>query len=235
MKVAIMQFAGILGMVLMILPGIAAAHCDTMGGPVIKTARKALDTGEITPVLKWVRNDDEKEIRDLFKKTLAVRKLGAEAMALADMYFFETLVRIHRAGEGAPYTGLQPEGAIEPAIEEADKALETGSVDGLVHLVVHAVEEGIKERFRHAKETANHADDSVEAGREFVEAYVVFTHYVERLHMDATAHGPHHKSQHTAGHQHRLGSGRPGTSRPPALNHYSSRQIFIKRMVMSTI
>jgi hypothetical protein len=43
-----------------------------------------------------------------FTKTLAVRKQSKEAKELADMYFFETLVRIHCAGEGAPYTGLKP-------------------------------------------------------------------------------------------------------------------------------
>jgi hypothetical protein len=84
------------------------AHCDTLDGPVVQTARTALEKGDITPLLKWVRVEDEKEIKDAFEKTLAVRRKGAEAKELADMYFFETLVRIHRAGEGAPYTGLKP-------------------------------------------------------------------------------------------------------------------------------
>ena len=174
-----------------IIPGTAAAHCDTMDGPVVATAQAALEKGDVTPVLKWVKKDDEKEIRDLFQKTLVVRSKGKEARELADMYFFETLVRIHRAGEGAPYTGLKSEPA-EPVIQAADKALETGSVDALVKLVSDAVATGIRERFAHAKETKKHADENVEAGREFVEAYVEFTHYAERLHVDAAAHGAHH-------------------------------------------
>jgi hypothetical protein len=36
-----------------------------------------------------------------------------------------------------------------------------------------------------------HADDSVDAGREFVAAYVEFVHYAERLHLDATSPASH--------------------------------------------
>ncbi|KAF0143251.1 MAG: hypothetical protein FD156_2771 [Nitrospirae bacterium] len=175
-----------------IMPGIAMAHCDTLDGPVVATAKAALENGDLTPVLKWVKKDDEQDIRELFQKTLRVRKQGKEAKELADMYFFETLVRIHRAGEGAPYTGLKPGGTVEPSIAAADKALETGSADSLLKMVSEAVAAGIRKRFEHAKETKKHAEESVEAGREFVEAYVEFTHYVERLHMNATALSGHH-------------------------------------------
>ncbi len=102
------------------------AHCDTLNGPVVKDARRALEKGDIKPVLKWLIEDDEKEIRIAFQKTLSVRTKGAEAKELADMYFFETLVRVHRAGEGAPYTGLKPSEAVDPAVALADKALESG-------------------------------------------------------------------------------------------------------------
>lgn len=167
------------------LPNNAYAHCDTLDGAVVLTAKAALEKGDITPVLKWVRKDDEKEIRDQFNKTLAVRKQGKVAKELADMYFFETLVRIHRAGEGAPYTGLKSGDAVEPSVAAADKALETGSADRLVRLVTDAVEKGIRERFTRAVEARKHAEHSVDEGRQFVTAYVEFTHYIERLHMDA--------------------------------------------------
>ena len=170
----------------------AFAHCDTLDGPVVQTARIALEKGDVTPLLKWVQADDEKEIRVAFQKTLAVRAKGAEAKELADMYFFETLVRIHRAGEGAPYTGLKPGEAVDPAVALADKALESGSVDKLVDVLTKAMANGIRERFRHASETQKHADDSVAAGREFVEAYVIFTHYVEGLHAIIKGSGGHH-------------------------------------------
>ena len=100
----------------MLMQGISDAHCDTLDGPVVLTAKSALEKGDITPVLKWVRKTDEKEIQELFNKTLIVRKQGKEAGELADMYFFETLVRIHRAGEGAPYTGLKAAGAVEASV-----------------------------------------------------------------------------------------------------------------------
>lgn len=170
----------------------AFAHCDTLDGPVVQTARIALDKGDITPLLKWVQADDEKEIRAAFQRTLVVRTKGAEAKELADMYFFETLVRIHRAGEGAPYTGLKPGAAVDPAVALADKALESGSVDNLVDVLSKAMSNGIRERFQHASETLKHANDSVAAGREYVEAYAIFTHYVEGLHAMIKGGGGHH-------------------------------------------
>lgn len=178
------------------IPGIAGAHCDTLAGPVVMTAKIALEKGDVTPVLKWVKKEYETEIREAFKKTLIVRGKSKEAKELADMYFFETLVRLHRAGEGAPYTGLKIGEAVEPIIADADKALESGSVDNLVKLVTNAAATGIRKRFAHIKETKKHAEESVEAGRKFVEAYVEFTHYVERLHLDATPEGAKTEGYH---------------------------------------
>lgn len=182
----------------------AFAHCDTLDGPVVKTARIALEKRDITPLLKWVQADDEKEIRAAFEKTLVVRTKGAEAKELADMYFFETLVRIHRAGEGAPYTGLKPGAAVDPAVALADKALENGSVDKLVGVLSKAMSNGIRERFQHAGETRKHADESVVAGREYVKAYVIFTHYVEGLHAMIKGGGGHHSegAKGDKGHNH---------------------------------
>lgn len=181
----------VLALYLWVIPQVAGAHCDTMEGPVVNAAKIALEKGDVTPVLKWVRKDDEKEIRELFQTTMVVRTKGKEARELADMYFFETLVRIHRAGEGAPYTGLKS-GPVEPIIQDADRALESGSADQLVKHVLETVAAGIRERFNRMKEAKKHADESIEKGREFVEAYVEYTHYVERLHMDAVSAGEHH-------------------------------------------
>ena len=176
---------------------LAIAHCDTMDGPVVAAARKALENKDITPVLRWISTDDEKEIREVFQKTVAVRGKGDEARQLADMYFFETLVRIHRAGEGEPYTGLRPTGTeIEPPIRAVDKALESGSAEKVSKLVTDAVRKGIEQRFAHAKETRAHADESVEAGRKAVAAYVEFTHYVERLYLDAESIAHAHHAGH---------------------------------------
>ena len=173
----------------------AKAHCDTLNGPVVETARHALAIGDVTPVLKWVLIDDEQLIRTAFQNTMEVRKLGGQAQKLADMYFFETLVRIHRASEGASYTGLKPGTEVDPAIALADKALENGSVDKLVGVLTHATAKGIRKRFRRALETSKHADENVAAGREFVEAYVIFTHYVEELHASVKGGAEHHENQ----------------------------------------
>lgn len=181
------------------LPDLARAHCDTLDGPVVTEARAALAKGDVTPVLKWVRAQDEEEIRTAFDKTLAVRRLGSEARDLADMYFFETLVRLHRAGEGESYAGLKPAGTIEPAVERADQALAKRSVEALVKSITRHVEEGIQERFARAVKTKKHADENVRAGREYVEAYVTFIHYVEGIAQAALG---THSHLGTARHEH---------------------------------
>ncbi len=173
----------------------ANAHCDTLEGPVVESARHALVAGDVTPLLKWVPIDDEQLIRTAFQNTMEVRKIGGQAQKLADMYFFETLVRIHRAGEGASYTGLKPGTEVDPAIALADKALKNGSIDKLVGVLTDATAKGIRERFRRSLETKKHADESVTAGREFVEAYVIFTHYVEELHASVKRGTEHHEHQ----------------------------------------
>ncbi|PKN86411.1 MAG: hypothetical protein CVU51_07265 [Deltaproteobacteria bacterium HGW-Deltaproteobacteria-1] len=173
----------------------AAAHCDTLDGPVIQDAWKALETKDVTPVLKWVKQKDEKAVRAEFAKALSAK--GKKNTDAIENNFFATLVKIHRVGEGAPFTGLKPVGEVEPAIAEADKALASGSADALVKLVTDDVARGIRTRYERAAATYKHKDESVEQGREFVEAYVAFTHYVERIHMDATAKGAH--DEHSKG------------------------------------
>jgi hypothetical protein len=169
----------------------ARAHCDSLDGPVVNDARTALAAGEVDRVLKWVGPADEDVIRESFAQARRVRSLGPDAQALADRYFFETLVRVHRRSEGAPYTGLKPEGSAEPGITMADHAVETGSVDELVGAVSTHAGSGIRERYDRLQAARAHADESVEAGREFVEAYVDFIHYVRGIHeaLAAAGHG----------------------------------------------
>lgn len=159
----------------------AQAHCDTMNGPVVLDARHALETGDIEPVLKWVTADDEAEVKAAFTRTMNVRGTNAEVREMADMYFFETVVRLHRMSEGVGYTGLKPATAVAPAIAAADQALETGSVEALAELLTDDLHAALAERFAHAYEAKAHADDSVEDGREFVHAYVLFTHLAEEI------------------------------------------------------
>jgi len=177
---------------LTLVPRVALAHCDTLDGPVVKDARASLDTKDVTPVLKWVRPDKEGEIREAFRHALGVRTLGPEARALADRFFFETLVRVHREGEGAPYTGLKPAGTtVDPGIAASDTALETGSVDPLVKLLSAEVDRGLRHRFAQAAEARKHAAESVEKGRQYVASYVEFMHYAERLLLNASSAASH--------------------------------------------
>lgn len=170
-----------------LLPGWAAAHCDSLDGPVVTLARKALETHNVNLVLPWVPQAAEPEIRRAFAHTLAVRKLGPEAKDLADTYFFETLVRVHRASEGAPYTGLKPAGVeLGPAIPAADKALQTGSPDAVESLLTDAIHKGLRAHFDAANGRKSYAPDDVAAGRAYVEAYVPYVHYVEGLWEAAT-------------------------------------------------
>ena len=164
----------------------ASAHCDGLDGPVVTAAQRALETGDVNPVLIWVRPQDDDEIKKAFEETLAVRKLNSQAQEFADRYFFETLVRTHRAGENAPYTGLKPAGRdLGPAIPAADKALATGSDEALVQLLTDAVQDGLRKHFKEAVEKKKIAPNDIAAGREFVEAYVTYIHYVERLYEAA--------------------------------------------------
>lgn len=170
----------------------AYAHCDTLDGPVVSAARKALDSGNVNLVLVWVQKNDEAEIRNAFQKTLAVRKAGGEAKELADAYFFETLVRVHRAGEGAGYTGLKPAGTVEAPVAAADKAIETGKLQPLAKLIFERTEKGLHGHFDQVMAKKNYSPNDVEAGRAYASAYVEFVHYAERLYGAAESLAPEH-------------------------------------------
>ena len=181
------------------MAGSALAHCDTLDGPVVISARQALDNGDVKRILPWVAASQEGEIRKAFDLTMAVRGKGEKEKELADMYFFETLVRIHREGEGAPYTGLKPAGLdLGQAIPAADKALDSGDPGPLLMLINGKVHEGIHKYYVEAREKKAHAGESVESGRAFVQAYVPYLHFVERLYLDASmpiAHGEEEGAQ----------------------------------------
>lgn len=182
-----------------VTPSPASAHCDTLNGPVVQAARAALKSGDAGPVLKWVPSTAESEVRAAFARTMEVRASSPAARELADTWFFETVVRLHRASEGEPYTGLKP-AAADPLLEQADRALETASADALIKLVVDHVAEGIRTRHARAVEARRHADHNVEAGRAYVAAYVEYVHYLETLHGAGAA--GHEAAASAAAHAH---------------------------------
>lgn len=156
------------------------AHCDTMDGPVVKDAKIAIEKNNVNYVLKWVGAKDEKEIREAFNLAMKVRPLSADARSLADKYFFETLVRVHRAGEGMAFTGVKPSGTpIDEKILAADKAVESGSLTALERMVPENQRPELRERFDRVESLKNFDVNNVKAGREYIEAYVYFFHFAE--------------------------------------------------------
>jgi len=174
-------------------PSTVLAHCDSLDGPVVKAAAKALEHRDVNYALIWVQPDGEAEVRAAFTQALAVRALSAQAQALADRYFFETLVRIHRAGEGAAFTGLKPAGVdAGPAIPAADRALAERSVKSLEALLTAEFSSGLHRHFEEVAAARLYDPRDLAAGRRFVKAYVEYIHYVERLHEAIASAAPGH-------------------------------------------
>lgn len=192
----------VLATLFLLIPAVPLfAHCDSVNGPVVVEARKALEAGEVTPVLKWVRAEDEEAIRDAFAQTLAVRDASPAAKALADRWFFETLVRIHRAGEGAPFTGLtDADVKVEEGIALADLAVDSGSLDAAEKAILTLASQGLRKRFAEVQKAREHANHNVGAGRHYVHAYVEFIHFAERLHAASTTNAAHAAEAAAHGH-----------------------------------
>jgi hypothetical protein len=174
------------GLALGLAPSALRAHCDGLDGPVVSAARRALEAGDVRLVLAWVPARDEAELRRVFEQTRRVRAIP-EARDVADTHLFETLVRLHRAAEGAPYTGLVPAGRdLGPAIPAADRALESGDVEPLLRLLREELERGVRVHYARARSARATPETDVAARRAFVTTYVAFVHQVEALHEAAT-------------------------------------------------
>lgn len=169
------------------------AHCDTLNGPIIPEARAALEKRNATSILKWVRPQDEAEIQKAFSKAVAIRNTSPEAREVADQFFFETLIRLHRLGEGAPFTGLK-DAPVEPIVALAEKALVAGAADGMLQDLNAHMERAIREKFNQVQAAAKTKDQSVAAGRAYVEAYVTYMHFVEGVHNAILAEPGHHQA-----------------------------------------
>ena len=205
MKTPALLFGTLFTAICVLLPaGQARAHCDALDGPVVQAALRALASSNANLVLVWVQKEHEAEVKKAFARTLAVRKLGADAKELADLYFFETVVRIHRAGEGAPYTGLKPAGQnLDPSIPVADAALRDGKLQPLLGFLSQHVDRGVREHFEAAMKRRDFDQNDVEAGRRFVKAYVEYIHCVQALYQQASApiHGHFHAAEDQVSHK----------------------------------
>jgi len=157
------------------------AHCDSYDGPVIKDAIKALDQNNVQLVLKWIEPQQEKEISPLFDKTYRLKNGDKQVYSIVEKYFFETLVRLHRETEGAPYTGLKPAGSTTPLVTMADNSIEKKDVEEVIKTVTTHLDEVLRERYAKVAELSKTKDNSVGQGRAYVEAYVQYTHTLEAL------------------------------------------------------
>ena len=166
----------------MAIGNLTFAHCDSVNGPVVKASVKALETGNINYVLIWVRAEDEKEIKGMFEKVNKVRALSPDTKELVDMYFFETVVRVHRMGEGVGYTGLKSEEYVpEEGIEAADIAVEKDTVESILSMLDEKYHSKVNDMFADIQSKKNYDVNDLKAGREYVESYVHFIHYVEEF------------------------------------------------------
>lgn len=180
---------------------VSFSHCDTMNGPVVIDAQKALETSNVSLILKWVKKEHESEIVALFKKTVSVRTKGADIREIADKHFFETVVRLHRAGESMPFAGLKDSTQPEPGIKAAEHAIDSNTADGLVNDITKDIADAIRKRFAAVTNAKKSADKSTEAGRAYVAAYVDFIHFIENIHvLAATA---SHSQHGEAGEEHK--------------------------------
>jgi hypothetical protein len=175
-------------------------HCDTLDGPVVKAAKMAFEKENVNYILPWVPKRAEAELTKAFGKTLKARKQGKEAAEVADYWFFETAVRLHRAGEGAAYTGLKPAGLDwGPVVPRAEKAIEKGNAEEVINFITHAVQVELEERFKRAMVKKEYGVNNVDSARDYVQAmlgFVLYSHHLYATITDGEEHGQIETDKH---------------------------------------
>ena len=189
----------LLAMVLICGAQAARAHCDSIDGPVAKAVEKALATGNVLPVLAYAPASAEAELRSAFEQSRKVRALSPDARALADRAFLETTIRLHRAGEGAPFTGIKPAGIdYGPAIPAAEQAIATGDMSKLRAVLVEEIDEALRDRLAHVRETQKASKEpqsaaEVAGARQRVSAELDFITFAESVRQAALGKGSAHE------------------------------------------
>lgn len=159
-------------------------HCDSKDGPVVKAAMRSLELGDVSVILPYVPQDAEVEVAAAFDKVMRARAAGGDATEVADEWFFETVVRLHRAGEGAAFTGLKPAGLGHgPVVPVAEKAIESGSVDQLADLLSSALRDEVSRKFSEVMRLKAQESGSVAEVREYVEAMLGFIVWSHKTHQ----------------------------------------------------
>lgn len=172
-------------------------HCDSMDGPVVKAGLTALEAGDVRIALPYVPEEGEQEVTKAFELAAAVRGAGGPAQEAADLHFFETLVRVHREGEGAAYTGLKPAGLdVGPVIPVAERAIARGSPDELVQVLSGVVAGEVRHRFSRLLELGAKANGDVASKRAYVEAMLGLQVWSHSVYQCAQAHPHEHEHDH---------------------------------------
>jgi hypothetical protein len=175
-------------------PLMASAHCDTMEGPTVADGYKAIENNNVNYVMKWVGPQYEKEITDKFNLTMKVKDLSPEAKQLAEQYFFSEVIRVHRAGENAPFDGLKPVGTpIDEKVKAADESIAVGNLSPLEGMIEQDKMPELKERFEKVMSLKDFDVNNLEEGREYIEAYVKFFKFAEG---EEEGHGESHSATH---------------------------------------
>lgn len=167
------------------------AHCDRVNGPVAVAAKKALQTGDSAHALIWVTDQQADELKSIFEQSLEVYAKGGDSQELAERYFMESTVRLHRQAEGMPYTGLKPARPNPDDIQVAEEALESGDVAEVTDLLAQEIRHKISELHANVMAAKDNKDQSVETGREWADAYVQYVVYIHGLYQNIQA-GPAH-------------------------------------------
>jgi hypothetical protein len=145
-------------------------HCDSLDGPVVKAAGRALAERNVDLVLPFVHEDGEQEVRDRARE-------GAPYTGLKP------------AGLGHG-----------PVVPVAERAIETGSPDELVELLTGMVEEEIRGRFERLMRLKMQANGDLGANRAYVESMLgleVWSHSIYQA-LHAAPHEAHqHEHAHS--------------------------------------
>ena len=169
-------------------PGTAFAHADTMDGPVVMAARAALEEGNLDLALIWVRPAEAAELQAAFDMVMAVRDENDEVRELADAYFLETAVRLHREGTGEAFGGISPAGTpTSQAIVAAELSIQSGTLTEMDAILSDQIASGLHDHFTRVMALRDSMDGGVESGRAFAEACLDYIHYVEAVERAATA------------------------------------------------
>ncbi|WP_370125592.1 DUF6448 family protein [Sinorhizobium fredii] len=158
---------------------------------MVTAARRALDAEDFNLILPYVQESSAAELKSAFERVLEARRSGRSARPVADLYFYETAVRLHRAGEGAAYTGLKPAGLdVGPVIPVAEEAIATGSPDALIRLLTDTLRDEVQHRFERIRHLRHHSPTDIPAAREYVEAMLGLEVYSHKLYQAMKA-APH--------------------------------------------